>query len=126
MRKGDFLSLGGFDPIFEPAYFEDTDLAIRLRSRGLVTYYCGQAVVYHHAEVTSRREWTEDRRNRIISANHNGFVRRWGDFLRRRLSEDCEPDAGPALTWEPERVASESDTVLLYSAMPLARRDFEN
>jgi hypothetical protein len=120
MRKGDYLSLGGFDPVFEPAYFEDVDLAMRLRARGLFTYYCGQAAVYHHAEVTSRREWTADQRDSIISANHDRFVQRWGDFLRRRLSEDREPDATPPLTWESERVASESDTALLYSAMPLA------
>lgn len=120
MRKDDYLNLGGFDPVFEPAYFEDVDLAMRLRARGLFTYYCGRAAVYHHAEVTSRREWTAAQRDRIISANHDRFVRRWGGFLKHRLSEDCEPDASPPLTWEPETVASVSATALLYSPMPLA------
>ena len=119
MRKGDYLSLGGFDPVFEPAYFEDVDLALRLRARGLFTYYCGQAAVYHRAEVTSRREWTADQRNGIIAANHGRFVRRWGEFLKRRLCEDCEPDASPPLKWEPERASNAAASALLYSAMPL-------
>ena len=119
MRKSDFLNLGGFDPIFDPAYFEDADLALRLRSLGLLTYYCGQAVVYHQAEVTSRVEWTTERRNGFISANHDRFVKRWGGFLKRRLDEDCEPDALPPLKWEPERASSALDTALLYSSIPL-------
>jgi GT2 family glycosyltransferase len=81
MRKSDFLSLGGFDPIFDPAYFEDCDLAVRLRSRGLFTYYCGRAVVYHHVGATSGREWTTDQRNAIISVNHDKFVKRWSGFF---------------------------------------------
>ena len=123
MRKGDYLNLGGFDPVFEPAYFEDADLAIRLRARGLFTYYCGQASVYHHAEVTSRREWTADQRDEIISTNHERFVRRWGDFLKRRVSDDCEPDARPAIKWEPERASNAFGAALLYSSIPLAASD---
>ena len=119
MKKNDFLNLGGFDPIFDPAYFEDADLALRLRSLGLLTYYCGQAVVYHQAEVTSRVEWTTERRNGFISANHDRFVKRWGGFLKRRLDEDCEPDALRPLKWEPERAPSVLDTALLYSSIPL-------
>lgn len=119
MRKSDYLNLGGFDPVFEPAYFEDADLAMRLRAQGLFTYYCGQAIVYHHAEVTSRREWTADQRDEIISANHQRFVRRWGDFFKRRISEDCEPDDRRPLKWEPERISSALDTALMYSAVPL-------
>jgi hypothetical protein len=120
MRKSDFLSLGGFDPIFDPAYFEDCDLAVRLRSRGLFTYYCGRAVVYHHVGATSGREWTKDQFSGIVSTNHAKFVKRWGDFLKRRISEDCEPDSLPPIGWEPEKAAGASDTVVLYSSIPLA------
>ena len=55
MRRKVFLDLGGFDPIFDPAYFEDVDLAIRLRSIGLFTYYCGNVTVCHEESVTSSR-----------------------------------------------------------------------
>ena len=120
MRKSDFLNLGGFDPIFDPAYFEDTDLALRLRSLGLLTYYCGQAVVYHQAEVTSRREWTKDQFSGIVSANHAKFVKRWDDFLKRRISGHCEPDSLPPIGWEPEKASGASNTVVLYSSIPLA------
>jgi GT2 family glycosyltransferase len=102
MRRSDFLNLGGFDPIFDPVYFEDADLAMRLRSLGLFTYYCGRAVVYHHTEATWRREWTPDERDRIISANHANLLKRRGDFLKRRVHEDSEPDCLASLKWESE------------------------
>ena len=37
------------------AYFEDTDLAYRLRLRGWKTIYCPSAVVLHHGKGTSRK-----------------------------------------------------------------------
>lgn len=38
IRKTDFDAIGGFDPIFVPAYFEDVDLARRLRGRGRIRF----------------------------------------------------------------------------------------
>lgn len=35
LRRGDFVRLGMFDPLFAPAYFEDTDLAFRVRKDGM-------------------------------------------------------------------------------------------
>ena len=58
MRRQHFLELGGFDPFYEPAYYEDVDLALRLRSIGLLTYYCGEAVVVHQENATSNAMWT--------------------------------------------------------------------
>ncbi len=34
VRTADHRALGGFDPAFHPAYFEDVDLAIRTRRAG--------------------------------------------------------------------------------------------
>jgi GT2 family glycosyltransferase len=34
VRTHEFLHLGGFDPAFHPAYFEDVDLALRVRRAG--------------------------------------------------------------------------------------------
>lgn len=38
----------GFDEIYAPAYYEDTDLAFSLRQAGYRTYYCPQAEVIHY------------------------------------------------------------------------------
>jgi GT2 family glycosyltransferase len=119
MRTKVFLDLGGFDPIFDPAYFEDVDLAIRLRATGLFTYYCGASVVYHEESVTSNRIWSTEERNLYIAANHERLVQRWGRYLERRLGQELEPDARPAISWAPENLPASNYKVVLYSPKPL-------
>jgi GT2 family glycosyltransferase len=120
MRTKVFLDLGGFDPIFDPAYFEDIDLAIHLRSIGLFTYYCGTSVVYHEESVTSNRIWSAEERLSHITTNRKRLMQRWGSYLARRLEEDLEPERLPAIRWEPEAASSPSAyKVVLYSARPL-------
>jgi GT2 family glycosyltransferase len=45
--RGKFLSLGGFDPLFFPLYYEDTDLSWRAWKRGWTCLYEPTSVVYH-------------------------------------------------------------------------------
>ncbi|MDA0742717.1 MAG: glycosyltransferase [Proteobacteria bacterium] len=40
--------LGGFDPIYSPAYCEDSDLAFRIRATGYRTVYQPHSVLVHH------------------------------------------------------------------------------
>lgn len=40
--------VGGFSEGYAPAYYEDTDLAFKLREHGYRTLYCPQATVVHH------------------------------------------------------------------------------
>jgi GT2 family glycosyltransferase len=42
-----FVSLGGFDPLFFPFYYEDTDLSWRAWKRGWTCLYEPSSVVYH-------------------------------------------------------------------------------
>ncbi len=46
-RKEVFHDLGGFDPIYHPFYWEDTDLAYRAWKRGLMSWYQPRSRVYH-------------------------------------------------------------------------------
>ena len=119
MRTKVFLDLGGFDPIFDPAYFEDVDLAIRLRAIGLFTYYCGASVVYHEESVTSNRIWSAEERNGYIKANHQRLVRRWCRYLEGRLEQDLEPEPRAAISWEPENFPGSGYSIVLYSSRPL-------
>lgn len=115
MKRSNFLQLGGFDPIFDPAYFEDVDLCIRLRSLGLFTYYCSQAVVFHEENVTSRRIWTPKQRQDYIVNNHDKFFKRWGDYLQQRMNANCEPASLPPIKWDPEpELATTKKIALLY------------
>ena len=44
--------LGGFDELFVPAYYEDTDLAFRLRQSGFKVVYQPRSVVVHHEGIS--------------------------------------------------------------------------
>jgi GT2 family glycosyltransferase len=49
-----FLALGGFDPIFSPAYFEDVDLSLRALQRGWRILYEPNSIVWHLGGQTGR------------------------------------------------------------------------
>ena len=52
-----FMKVGGFDPLFDPASYEDCDLCLRLRSLGLYTYYASDIEVFHEENATSSELW---------------------------------------------------------------------
>ena len=35
-----FIELGGFDPIFSPAYYEDADICLKIAATNRFVYYC--------------------------------------------------------------------------------------
>jgi GT2 family glycosyltransferase/glycosyltransferase involved in cell wall biosynthesis len=75
-----FLELGGFDELFAPAYYEDTDLCFKLWDRGLRTIYEPRSRVVHirHGSGTSERARVQ------MEAHRDRFVERWGERLARR------------------------------------------
>ena len=48
VRRSLFEQLGGFDEGFAPAYYEDADLAFRIRAQGQRVVYEPRSVVVHH------------------------------------------------------------------------------
>ena len=48
-----FEELGGLDEAYAPAYFEDCDLALRVRGRGRKVVYVPGSLVVHHLSVTT-------------------------------------------------------------------------
>ena len=53
LSRADFESVLGFDLAWNPAYYEDTDLCLKISSRGLKIYYCPTSTVVHHESVTT-------------------------------------------------------------------------
>jgi len=53
IRRSLFAKLGGFDPRYSPAYFEDTDLAFAVRDAGLKVRYQPASRVVHLEGVSS-------------------------------------------------------------------------
>ncbi len=79
MVRADVLkALGGFDDDFRPAYYEETDLCVRLRKAGYRVVY-DPTVVIHHVEFGSS---TSQRSARMIGRNQRIFVEKHRDWLR--------------------------------------------
>jgi glycosyltransferase involved in cell wall biosynthesis len=53
VRREAFEKLGGFDPQYAPAYYEDTDFCFRLRERDYRVVYQPAAEVVHHEGATA-------------------------------------------------------------------------
>ncbi len=68
--------LGGFDPAYAPAYFEDTDLAFRVREAGLKTVYTPFSKVFHY-EGQSNGTDTGSGIKRYQEVNRPRFKARW-------------------------------------------------
>lgn len=94
VRKSDFLKVLGFDLTWEPAYYEDVDLCLKLRLAGLNTVYCPTSVVTHIENATSADNGNGLNLSTIVDINRIKFVDRWGSYL-----EDAQSD-GPALIIE--------------------------
>ncbi len=82
--RGLFERLSGFDTRFAPAYYEDTDLAMRVRAAGLRVYYQPQARVVHFegASAGTDRGPVVSGMKRYQEINRARFLERWGDAIR--------------------------------------------
>lgn len=85
-----FRQLGGFDTRYAPAYYEDTDLAFRVREAGLRVLYQPASRVVHDEGTTSGTDagsgikaWQT--RNREV------FRRRWASALVTHLPPSATP-----------------------------------
>ncbi len=76
MRRSVFLELGGFDPVYAPAYFEDPDLAFTARSRGLASRLVVDRPVVHAHAVASENHVALAERSRKI------FQAKWAEVLQ--------------------------------------------
>jgi GT2 family glycosyltransferase/glycosyltransferase involved in cell wall biosynthesis len=81
-----FLEVGGFDDRYAPAYYEDVDLAFKIRETGRRVLYQPRAVVVHHEGVTAGRD-AQSGVKAHQTANARTFLERW----RGRLASHHHP-----------------------------------
>ncbi len=83
MVRTDYLrALGGFDDDYRPAYYEETDLCVRLAKAGYRIVYDPQVVV-HHVEFGSADARASER---LIERNHGTFCDKHRDWLRHKTA----------------------------------------
>ena len=89
-----FEAVGGFDPRYAPAYYEDTDLAFKVRAAGRRVVYQPSARVVHDEGTTAGTD-TGSGTKAFQVRNRAVFAERWRDALASRLPAGTTPT--PAL-----------------------------
>lgn len=81
LRRSLFEQLGGFDRLYAPAYYEDTDLAFKVRAQAQLKVYVAPASrVVHFEGVTSGTDVGSGvKRYQVV--NQQKFLERWADQL---------------------------------------------
>ncbi|NOY84612.1 MAG: glycosyltransferase family 2 protein [Nitrospirae bacterium] len=74
--------LGGFDTIFSPYYWEDSDLALTAIEQGYELIYEPKSIVYH--KTSSTMDKTQSSLKRKIISNRNKFLFCWKHLKGRK------------------------------------------
>jgi GT2 family glycosyltransferase/glycosyltransferase involved in cell wall biosynthesis len=90
VRRETWHDLGGFDTHFAPAYYEDTDLAFRVRGIGLAVYMQPLSKVIHYEGKTSGTSLAQGVKAYQVE-NHRKFYDRWKDVLANHRESGAEP-----------------------------------
>jgi GT2 family glycosyltransferase/glycosyltransferase involved in cell wall biosynthesis len=115
VRSADFDRIGGFDLTWEPAYYEDADLCLKLEVLGRRTYHTSDAVVTHIENATSSN--AELRLNTVVSVNRQKFISRWGAYLAGARDPKRSLVGLPEPLREPVGTAG---TAVVYTPYPLS------
>ena len=78
-----FERLGGFDLRYAPGYYEDTDLAFRMRRAGYKVLYQPLSEVIHYEGATGGTDLTAGAK-KYQDVNRSTFAERWADELTKR------------------------------------------
>ncbi|WP_176761274.1 glycosyltransferase [Desulforhopalus singaporensis] len=75
-----FDELGRFDEIYSPGYYEDTDLAFKVREKGLRTVYQPFSRIVHFEGMTAGTDLNSGMKKYQL-VNQEKFVKRWSEVL---------------------------------------------
>jgi len=71
VSRSAWQKVGGFSEQYAPAYYEDTDLAFKLRAFGYRTLYCPQATVVHYEGRSNGTDTTQGVKHyQVVNAEH--------------------------------------------------------
>ncbi len=86
-----FQELGGFDTLYAPAYYEDTDLAFRVRAAGYKVLYQPRSKITHFEGVSSGTDLTQGAK-RYQVVNGRKFFTRWKTTLEAHALNGIQPE----------------------------------
>jgi GT2 family glycosyltransferase len=112
IRKKDFLKVGGFSFVYEPAHYEDADLCFSLRAAGLSVVYQPESTVIHMGSQTTSALGNTSLIEEVVEMSRIKFLNRWGNGKNpsRLVIEAQTP---------PQPITSGSPTVVIYTPFDL-------
>ncbi|MBS0560121.1 MAG: glycosyltransferase [Proteobacteria bacterium] len=84
-----FARFGGFDTLYAPAYFDDSDLAFKVRAAGLKVLYQPRSAVVHFEGVSHGTDVTKGVKAYQVT-NREKFAARWADVLATEHYRNAE------------------------------------
>lgn len=82
VRRATWNQVGGFDPQFRPAYYEDSDLCMSITEAGQKVIYEPKSVAFHREGSTHGQSIEGLKRHQFI--NHEKFRAKWAIELQQR------------------------------------------
>ncbi len=115
-HRSRFLELGGFHPLYSPAYVEDTDLSYRAWKRGWEVLFAPASIVYHKHRASTSRRFTPLALRTLVQRNQFLFL--WKNICdwRLLLSHCC------FLPWTCYRLGRENGIGIWLSIFQAAAR----
>ena len=91
MIPKDLLSeIGGFDEHYLPAYCEDADLALKVRSMGYRVIYQSESMVVHYEGITSGTDETQGVKSYQVENSKKMYLR-WKEHLEKHNPNGVDP-----------------------------------
>lgn len=85
IEKDFFLELGLFDELYVPAYYEDTDLAFKVRAAGKKVYFQPASVIVHYEGVSNGTDTGAGIKSFQV-ANQKKFLEKWQSVLAQHFN----------------------------------------
>jgi GT2 family glycosyltransferase len=98
--------VGGFDPEYHPAYYEDVDLCLALREHGYVVLFEPRSRVWHHESASSDQRF----KRFLFARNQKRIQAKWAEQLG--LQEPAQPTSPAARARATWRAAGVPATIL--------------
>ncbi|HEY5049181.1 MAG TPA: glycosyltransferase [Rhizomicrobium sp.] len=86
-----WVKVGGFDAEFSPGYFEDTDLAMKVREAGHLVVYVPTSTIVHFEGKSAGTDVASGMK-RFQEINRPKFKRKWGSAVAGHGADAIQPD----------------------------------
>jgi O-antigen biosynthesis protein len=86
-----FSRVGGFEPLYQPAYYEDADLAFKVRAAGRKVFYQPNSEVVHFEGISHAADIRGGLKG-LQDTNRRRFADKWRTALANHAEEGRDPE----------------------------------